>query len=45
MFGSNVQPKKRIKEQRKESWMCMRCSTENAHYMAKCSNCYDHRPH
>lgn len=43
MFGSNVQPKRIVKEQRKEAWYCMKCSTENKRYMAKCSSCGERR--
>jgi hypothetical protein len=43
MFGSNVQPKKIIRESPKESWSCMKCSTENKRYMVKCSSCGERR--
>jgi uncharacterized paraquat-inducible protein A len=45
MFGSNVQPKRRIKEARKEPWYCHTCDLEHPAYYSKCPKCGDHRPH
>lgn len=45
MFGSNVQPKRRIKEVKKEPWYCHSCDLDNPHYYSKCPKCGDHRPH
>lgn len=45
MFGSNVEPKVKKKMVPKEPWQCMKCSTENAHYMSKCRSCFERRPH
>ena len=45
MFGSNVQPKRIIKEQQKEAWYCHTCNIENKSYYSKCTKCGDHRPH
>lgn len=45
MFGSNVQPRVRKTDILKEPWQCMKCSTENKHYMAKCNKCLERRPH
>jgi len=45
MFGSNVQPKRRIKEARKEPWWCHRCNIENKAFYSKCPKCAEHRPH
>ena len=45
VFGSNVQPKLRKKMVPKESWSCMKCSSENQHYMTKCGTCNARRPH
>ena len=44
MFGSNVQPKRIVKEQRKESWLCLSCGIENKAYYSKCTKCAGHRP-
>jgi hypothetical protein len=45
MFGSNVQPKRRIKEARKEPWYCHTCDLEHPSYYSKCPKCGGHRPH
>lgn len=45
MFGSNVQPKRRIKDVKKEPWYCHTCDLDNPPYYSKCPNCGDHRPH
>lgn len=45
MFGSNVQPKRIVKEQCKEPWYCHTCDLDNPHYYSKCPKCGDHRPH
>ncbi len=45
MFNSNVQPKVRKKDIKKEPWNCMKCSEENAHYLVKCGMCGERRPH
>jgi hypothetical protein len=45
VFGSNVQPKRRIKETRKEPWYCHTCDLEHPAYYSKCPKCGDHRPH
>lgn len=45
MFNSNVQPKVKKKMVSKESWSCMKCSSENQHYMTKCGTCNARRPH
>ena len=45
VFGSNVQPKRRIKETRKEPWYCHTCDLEHPAYYSKCPKCAGHRPH
>jgi len=45
MFGSNVQPKRRIKEVKKEPWYCHHCDLEHPHYYSKCPKCGSHREH
>ncbi len=45
MFGSNVQPKRRIKDIKKEPWYCHTCDLEHPHYYSKCPKCAGHRPH
>ena len=45
MFGSNVQPKRIIREQRKEPWWCHTCDRENKAFYSKCPSCGGHRPH
>jgi hypothetical protein len=45
MFNSNVQPKVRKVNVPKESWSCMKCSSENQYYMRKCNTCGSRRPH
>jgi hypothetical protein len=45
MFGSNVQPKRRIKNVKKEPWYCHSCDLEHPHYYSKCPKCAGHRPH
>lgn len=45
MFNSNVQPKVRKVDVPKEPWDCMKCSSENPHYMSKCGVCGSRRPH
>jgi len=45
MFNSNVQPKVRKIDVRKEPWDCLKCSAENKHYMVKCKDCGERRPH
>lgn len=45
MFGSNVQPRRRIKEVKKEPWYCHHCDLEHPHYYSKCPKCGSHREH
>jgi len=45
VFNSNVQPKVKKKMIPRESWSCMKCSSENQHYMTKCGSCNARRPH
>ena len=45
MFGSNVQPRRIVKEVRKEPWYCHRCNIENKAFYSKCPKCAEHRPH
>jgi hypothetical protein len=45
MFNSNVQPRVRKTDVPKEPWLCMKCSEENPHYMARCNECNARRPH
>jgi Zn finger protein HypA/HybF involved in hydrogenase expression len=37
-FGSNVQPKRRLREAR-EDWYCHRCDEEVKRYLPKCPQC------
>jgi lipopolysaccharide biosynthesis regulator YciM len=45
MFGSNVQPRRIVKETRKEPWYCHKCNLENKAFYSKCPKCAEHRPH
>ena len=45
VFNSNVQPKRVVREQRKEPWYCHTCDLDNPSYYSKCPKCGDHRPH
>jgi len=43
MFGSNVQPRVKKIMRDVKSWICLHCSTENAHYLTKCNSCKERR--
>lgn len=45
MFGSNVQPRRIVRESRKEPWWCHTCNIENKAFYSKCPKCAEHRPH
>lgn len=45
VFSSNVQPRRTVREVRKEPWYCHRCDLEHPAYYSKCPKCGDHRPH
>lgn len=42
MFGSNVQPKKTMKNA-KDDWECHKCSKTVRHYLSKCLTCGSRR--
>lgn len=42
-FGSNVQPKRIIKQAENEDWECHKCSRTVRHYLSKCLTCGSRR--
>ena len=43
MFGSNVQPKKVVKDVDKEDWDCYKCDQSVRYYFSKCPSCGSRR--
>lgn len=43
MFSSNVQQRGKKIMRSLESWLCLKCSTENRHYLNRCLKCGERR--